>query len=289
MVQRKLGRGLDFLISGTDRPDEEVSQVPLGALRANPFQPRREFAEEELAELASSIREHGVLQPIVVRRQGEAYELVAGERRWRACALLGHATIPAVVRDVNDDQMLELALVENVQREDLNPMELARAYRALQDRLSLTQEQTTARLGISRSALANVTRLLDLPADLQEFVSRGTLTMGHARALLAIGDSSLQRALAGRIVAEGWSVRDVERAVQAPAPTPAPSATDPEASTPPARPAHFDDLEAQLRERLGTRVRLQHRNDRGRIVIEYFTREDLDRLLELLLDGRPVG
>lgn len=290
MVQRKLGRGLDFLISGAEGPDEEITQVPLSALRANPFQPRREFVEEDLAELAASIREHGVLQPIVVRRQGDAFELVAGERRWRACAQLGLGTIPALVRDADDNQMLELALVENVQRADLNPMELARAYSSLQERLSLTQEQAAKRIGISRSALANVTRLLDLPSDLQEFVSRGTLTMGHARALLAIGDASLQRALAGRIIAEGWSVRDIERAVQAPAPAPAPenTATDTPADSP-SRPAHFDDLEAQLRERLGTRVRLQHRNDRGRIVIEYFTRDELERLLDLLLDGAPTS
>jgi ParB family transcriptional regulator, chromosome partitioning protein len=293
MVQRKLGRGLDFLISGSGEPSgDEVAQLELASIRPNPFQPRREFTEAELAELAASIREHGVLQPVVVRRQGDTYQLIAGERRLRACQQLALATIPALIRDADDTQMLELALIENIQRSDLNPMELARAYHSYIERLSLTQEQAATRLGKSRPAVANTLRLLDLPAELQDLVSRGTLSMGHARALLAVGNADLQRTLALRIVAEGWSVRDVEQAVQAP---PAPPAVSDSSSAPESpteadavRSAHLRDLEAQLRERLGTRVRVQDRGGRGRIVIEYFTKDDFDRVLDLLVDGHPV-
>ena len=288
MVQRKLGRGLDFLISGGGDPaQDEIAQIELASVRPNPFQPRREFTEAELGELAASIREHGVLQPIIVRRYGDAFQIVAGERRFRACQLLSLPAIPAIIRDADDTQMLELALIENIQREDLNPMELARAYHGYIERLSLTQEQAASRLGKSRSAVANMVRLLELPQDLQDMVSRGTLTMGHARALLAVADPGLQRALATRIVAEGWTVRDIERAVQALAPVeaPAPAAKPPEAE----RSAHFDDLESQLQERLGTRVRVQDRGGRGRVTIEYFTREEFDRILEILLDGRPAS
>lgn len=287
MVQRKLGRGLDFLISGSNDPaQDEIVQLDLGSVQPNPYQPRREFEEAELAELASSIREHGVLQPIVVRPHAGGYQIVAGERRFRACQLLALATVPAIVRTADDQQMLELALVENIHREDLNAMELARAYQSYIQRLGLTQEQASERLGKSRSAIANMIRLLDLPVEVQDLVSRGTLSMGHARALLAVGDPSHQIALAQRIVAEGWTVRDVERATQAPA-TPTEM---PEPATESASPAsaHLADLEAQLRERLGTKVRVQDRGGRGRIVLEYYSRQDCDRLLEILLGDRAT-
>lgn len=283
MVQRKLGRGLDFLLSGSPGAGaEEVLALDVEAVRPNPFQPRREFSESELAELAASIREHGVLQPVIVRASGDVYQLVAGERRLRASMANGLRTIPAIVRDVDDTQMLELALIENVQRSDLNPMELAQAYRSYVQRLDLTQEAVADRLGKSRSSVANTLRLLDLPMDLQEFVSRGTLTAGHARALLGLHDVEAQRRLADRVVAEGLSVRAVEREVQDAAAAAAGSAT---ASPRRARAAHLGDLEGQLRERLGTRVRVEDRDGRGRIVIEYFTPEELSRLVDQLLSG----
>ena len=289
MVQRKLGRGLDFLISGSDDgAQNEILSLELGSIRPNPFQPRRDFTETELAELAASIREHGVVQPIVVRRHGDGYQIVAGERRFRASQQLALATIPAIVREADDTQMLELALVENIQRSDLNAIELAHAYQGYLNRLGLTQEQAAERLGKSRSALANTIRLLDLPQDVQDMVSRGTLTMGHARALLAIGDASLQRTLATRIAAEGWSVRDIERAVKEPTPTPSATEAAP-ADTAPAGAAHLEDLEAQLRERFGTKVQVRDRGGRGRIVLEYYSREECDRLLEMLLDAHPAS
>lgn len=284
MVQRKLGRGLDFLISGQDSATgEQISEIPIPAIQANPFQPRKRFSETELSDLASSIREHGVLQPIVVRRSGDGYQIVAGERRFRACESLGLATVPAVVREATDSEMLELALTENIQRENLNAIELAQAYQAYIDRFDLTQEEAAERLGKSRSSIANTIRLLDLPPDVQEMVSVGGLSMGHARALLSVADAERQRALAGRVSVEGLSVRDVERLVQEQAPA---ASAMPTKST---RSTHLEDLERQLRERLGTRVQVQDRGGKGRVVIEYFSAAELDRLLEVLLAAPTDG
>jgi ParB family chromosome partitioning protein len=279
MVQRRLGRGLDFLLSGGAEVEAaEVRQIDVARIRPNPYQPRREFRPEELEELAASIREHGVLQPIIVRAVGEDFEIVAGERRFRSCLRLGLATIPALVRTADDTQMLELALVENIQRQDLNPIEEARAYEAYIQRLDLTQEQAAQRLGRSRPAVANMLRLLDLTADLQELVSRGTLSMGHARAILAAVDPEARRALARRVEAEQLSVREVERLAQNWGKAPTSSAPSPAV-----RNAHVTDLERQLTERLGTRVSIRDVDGRGRIAIEYYSSEDLDRLLGLIL------
>lgn len=279
MVQRRLGRGLDFLLSGGGDVVEatEVQQVELARVQPNPFQPRREFPAEELEELASSIREHGVLQPITVRAAGEGFEIIAGERRFRACQRLGLATVPAIVRTASDTQMLEWALIENIQRQDLNPIEEARAYAAYVQRLDLTQEQAAQRLGKSRSAVANMIRLLDLPGDIQDLVSRGTLQMGHARALLAISDAEGQRSLAKRVGEEHLTVRDVERLAREWGREPTPESTQAERSP------HLADLERRLTERMGTRVTLRDRRGRGRVVISYYTSEDLDRVVELLL------
>ncbi len=286
MVHRKLGRGLDFLLSeSADVEAAEVLQVELERLRPNPFQPRREFRAEELEELAASIREHGVIQPIVVRAAGEGYEIVAGERRYRACQRLGLKAIPAIVRAADDTQMLELALIENIQRQDLGPLEEARAYQSFIQRLDVTQEQAAQRLGKSRSAIANMLRLLDLPGDLQELVSRGTLSMGHARALLAVGDAEAQRALARRVESERLSVRDVERLARSWGEA-KPPVGHPEMSRSP----HLAEIERQLAERLGTRVAIRERADVGKIVIDYYSAADLERLLSLLscpVDARP--
>ncbi|MCE9637252.1 MAG: ParB/RepB/Spo0J family partition protein [Planctomycetes bacterium] len=289
MVQRKLGRGLDFLISGSEEAAQnEVLALDLAVVQPNPFQPRRDFAPAELAELAASIREHGVVQPIIVRRTGDTYQIVAGERRFRASQQLGLTTIPAIVRAADDTAMLELALIENIQRSDLNAIELAHAYQGYLNRLGLTQEQAAERLGKSRSAVANTIRLLDLPEDVQELVSRGTLTMGHARALLAVDGAERQRAFAARIASEGWNVRDIERAVKEPVREPAESSS--EAAAPAtAATNHMADLEAQLREALGTKVHVRDRGGPGKIVIEYYSRQECDRLLEILTSSRGTS
>ena len=279
MVQRRLGRGLDFLISGEAgaATADEVRQLRLGEVRPNPFQPRREFAEEELAELAASILEHGILQPVIVRATPEGYELVAGERRLRASESLGRDTIPAIVRTATDDQMVELALIENIQRQDLNPIETAFAVRGLMERLSITQEEVARRLGKSRSAIANTLRLLDLPSDMQGRVASGALSAGHARALLSVPDEGAQRVLASRIEKEGLSVRATEAAAKRSA-TPRKSAPADPGLAP-----YMHDLEDQLRAALGTRVAIQARGEKGKIVIEYFSRAEFEGLLDRLL------
>lgn len=279
-MQRRLGRGLDFLISGEGgnvSPDE-IRHLRLEEVRPNPFQPRRTFSEEELAELAASILEHGVLQPVVVRPTAEGYELVAGERRFRASERLGRDTLPAIVRTATDEQMLELALIENIQREDLNAIETATAMRALMERLGITQEEVARRLGKSRSGVANTLRLLELPEDVQARVARGAISAGHARALLAIGDEVVQRQLADRVEKDGLSVRATEAAVKkAGQPKAAPRPIDPGLAP------YLHDLEDQLRAALGTRVSIQQRGEKGRVVIEYFSRDEFEGLLDRLL------
>jgi len=283
VVQRRLGRGLDFLISGAPgaaAAEEELQQLGLGEISPNPFQPRTEFAEEELAELAASISEHGVLQPVIVRVTVDGYELIAGERRFRACQLLGREVVPAIVRTATDEQMLELALIENVQRQDLNPIETAVGYRAMITRLGITQEDAARRLGKSRSAVANLLRLLDLPEDLRQLVSEGKLSNGHARALLAVSDTEMQREIAARVASEGLSVRATEAAVKR---STRPAKTEPTPAADPSLAPYFHDLEDQLRSALGTRVSIHPRGDKGRVVIDYFSREEFEGLLDRLL------
>ncbi len=284
VVQRRLGRGLDYLISGGGAPvtDDEIQVIRLDEIRPNPHQPRRVFAAAELDELANSIREHGLLQPVVVRATRVGYELIAGERRFRATQSLGRADIPALVRAATDDQMLELALVENIQREALDPIEAALAYRALIERLGLTQAKAAERVGKSRAAVANTLRLLDLPVELQETVASGALSAGHARALLAVTEPGEQARLAARVAAEGLSVRALEAEVRGPKTTDAPAARTPESKRPELSP-HLQDLEDQLRLALGTRVRLFPRGERGRVTIDYFSAAEFESLLERLL------
>ncbi len=303
MAEKRLGRGLDYLISRTQVLPEPLDlavegshegprPVPLAAIRPNPVQPRREFAPEAMAELESSVREHGVLQPIVLRSAGDGYEIVAGERRWRAASAAGLKEIPAVVREVSDDQMLALALVENLQREDLNAMETARAYRDLLRTDGTTQEALARVVGKSRTAIANAIRLLDLPADLQDHVSRGTLSAGHARALLAVGEPDAMRVLASRVLAEGLSVREAERAAAGEQTAPPPRAFPPPRRGPRERSPHLVELEQRLRQSLGTRALVKPgRGKRGKIVLYYASLEDFDRLFEILagpVERKPV-
>jgi ParB family chromosome partitioning protein len=277
---RKLGRGLDSLIEETRAtPREPATRIPTNSIRPNPHQPRREFDEETIRELAESIREHGLLQPILVRPADKGYELVAGERRFRACTSLGLEEIPATVRDVDDDRMLEIALVENLQREDLNPIEKAHAYERYVAELSLTHEQAAARLGKNRSTITNQLRLLELPADLQAMVSRGTLSMGHARSLLGVTEPALQRRIASRVEKEGISVREVEKLARETRDG-APSRRPP---APPTKSAYLMDLERRLRERFATKARIDGGKERGKLVLEYYSMEELSRLLDLLL------
>jgi ParB family transcriptional regulator, chromosome partitioning protein len=288
--ERRLGRGLGALLS-EPAVDARPTELNLASIRPNPLQPRRHFDTEALAELRDSIRQHGLLQPIVVRRKGDGYEIVAGERRWRACRLAGLQQIPAVVReDLDDRGMLELALVENVQRQDLDPIERARAFQQLQSVLGVTQEQVADRVGLRRPTVTNLLRLLELPESVQALVSSNQLSMGHARAILAAEDPATRLELAKEAVAQHWSVRELERraraGLQARSAGPAGAATPVGAAE---APAWVADVEARLKTALGTRVAIRAgAGERGHIQIDYYGRRDLDRLLAMLAPRETI-
>lgn len=290
-MTRRLGRGLGSLLGdpeeagpAKDAGGRERLEIAVTEIRPNPFQPRKVFDPEGLEELRASIQRHGILQPIVLRQVEGGYELISGERRWRAAQGVGLAKVPAVVRtSVSDADMLELALVENVQRRDLDPMERAEGYRALMDKLSLTQQGVADRVGQKRATVANHLRLLELPEQVQEALQKGLISMGHARALLGLSSSKAMVQMVGQIVRQDLSVRDVERMVR----NRQAAAVDPSgAAAAPAFPEQAPwarELERRMQERLGTKVALQDQGDgRGRILIEYFNRADLDRVLEVL-------
>jgi ParB family chromosome partitioning protein len=258
-----------------------LRSIPVSEIDPNPEQPRRHFNPEHLEELANSVSRHGVLQPVVVRRAGNRYELIVGERRWRASRAAGLETIPAVISDVDSEELLELAIVENVQRHDLNPIELAHAYSALA-RGGATQEEIGRRVGLERSSIANHLRLLDLSREIQEDVEAGRLSMGHAKALLQTANTERRRHLRDRIVAEQLSVRDTEQLARDSG-KPA-SAKTPRAGARAADP-NIQNLVEILQKQLQTRVRIQGSAERGRIEIQYFGAEDLNRITRQLLEG----
>lgn len=283
--RRALGRGLDALLPVsrglTAQPADSIQQIGVSAILPNPQQPRQHFHPGRLQELADSIKVHGIVQPVVVRRHGEKYLLIAGERRWRAANLAGLPTVPAIVREVSDNELLEITLVENIQREELNPVELAEALARLASEANLTHEQIAERTGKGRVTVTNHLRLLELPVEVRDRVASGELSMGHAKVLMGIASAESQKSLAARIVAQGLSVRQTE-------------ALSKEKT---ARKSNFykafvaqapkdPNIQAAIREierALGTRVRLMGDDLRGKIVIEYNSPDDLDRIYGLLL------
>ena len=287
MIKRGLGRGLGALLPMAEetlespaKADAASLRLPLTAIDPSPWQPRKHLKEEHLQELVASLRQQGLIQPVIVRRRGERYELIAGERRWRAAAALGWREIPAIVKDVTDAAAREMALVENLQREDLNPIEEASAYEELRRDLGLTHEQIAERIGKSRAHITNTLRLLALPDEVRRLVSAGTLSAGHARALLSLPDAVGQQRLAQRAMRQGLSVREVERLASRLAKgednkrggrTQAPEARD---------------LEERLRAYLGTRVAVKNRKGKGKVIIEYTSVDDLQRILERI--GLPA-
>lgn len=284
MTQQKrrsgLGKGLEALIPVDDGP--RLVELPVDDVEPNPEQPRRTFDPDELEALAASIREVGLLQPIVVHAVEGGYHLIAGERRLRAARLAGLATVPAVVRATEGDlELLSEALIENVQREDLRPLEEAAAYQELVERFELTHAEVGARVGKSRAAISNSLRLLGLPPSVQELVDDGSLAAGHARALLGLEDVAYLEHVATRAAAEGWSVRQVEDAVRARRET---------AEVPVARavtelrPPALQALEERLAEKLGTKVKITHRGEKGRVVISYSSLDDLEKLSRIVYD-----
>jgi len=284
-LERRLGRGLGSLLSSqSDNGNEEETgtEISLAKIRPNPFQPRGIFDPAALAELQKSIEVHGVLQPVVVRPAGDGFELISGERRFRASQAAGRRTIPAVVRtQVPDEDMLELALVENVQRADLDPLEKARGFRRLVEKLQLTQEDVAEKVGLRRTTVTNHLRLLELPGKVQEAVAERQITMGHARALLGLSDAKTQEKLCDQISAQGLSVRAVEEQVRnmTGKVTPVP----PKAKPAPQAPAWVGEWEQRFRESLGTKVQLRPgEKERGQIVIQYHDRAELERLMGIL-------
>jgi ParB family transcriptional regulator, chromosome partitioning protein len=273
-----LGRGLSALIPGAS-DETGLVEVPVQAVAPNPRQPRQGFGEESLEALARSIQEVGVLQPIVVRKLNGGYELVAGERRLKAAKLVGLATVPAIIRTTDDTESLREALIENIHRQDLSPLEQASAFQELQDDLGATQEELAERLGHSRSHVANTIRLLNLPAEVQALVAEGSLTAGHARALLALEDPEAQTALGVRIAGEGLSVRQTENLVRSYTAHPA---AGPESEAKPVDPRLLQ-VEEALGDTLGTRVRVQRTRRKGRIVIDFGSMGDLDRIAGVIL------
>jgi len=275
-----LGKGLDALIPSLSvGENDKVVDVPLNRLRANPYQPRHSFDEEGLRELAESIRQHGVIQPIIVRSVLKGYEIIAGERRTRASALAGRTNIPAVVREFTDQQVMEIALIENVQRENLNAMEIAVAYQSLMDEFKMTQEDLSVKVGKSRSHIANFLRLLTLPEEVKDFVSRGTLSMGHAKAIVGLKNPSIQIELAEQAIREGWSVRDLEEAVQ----EAGNKAKNKAKNKLKRRDPYIENVEESLREHFKTSVKIKPGSqEKGKIELSYYNQQDLQRLLDLL-------
>ena len=285
MARQSLGRGLSALL-GDDRsgPDSTApaAEIDIDLIRPNPQQPRTRFTESALDELTRSIEANGVVQPIVVRKSGTGFEIVAGERRWRAAQRAGLRKIPAAVKEVSDDKLLELALIENIQREELNPIEEANAYRKLIDTIGLTQEAVATSVGRDRTLIATSLRLLKLPEDIQKLIEEGRLSAGHGRALLLTDDISIQRRIARTIIEKSLSVRETERAVRSSGQRRrsilknVPAKKDP----------NFEAAETKLRRRLGTAVNIipSASGDGGKIEIEYYNENDLDRIFQTILE-----
>jgi len=281
---------LEMLISKESAsPATEVVEVDPAKVQPNPEQPRKRFPINELEMLKSSIARDGFLQPIVVRRNGDAYQLVVGERRVRAAQDLGLEKIPAIVMSVGDDRLLELALIENVQREDLNPIELAQGYRQLMGVKGWTQEALAENLGLSRSSVSNTLRLLDLPEDMQGAIVRGQISMGHAKVLLSVSDPKEQRLLFERVAEEKLTVRDLEEERDEVGESPGETKEKGRrgrrtgsSETPP----HVASLEEEFSERLGTRVRIREKGGKGKVIIEFYTTEDFERIRQIILPDR---
>lgn len=277
MEKRALGRGLSALIPIKENVENKASNladIPISQVRPNKYQPRYEFNQERLNELISSIKEKGVVQPVLVRKSESGYELIAGERRWRAVKALGIEKIPAIIKDVRDTDMLEISLIENIQREELNAMEEAHAYNRFVTDFSYTQDRIAQVIGKDRSTVANILRLLALPKKVQDFISKGMLTTGHAKAILGLASEEERLRVSNVVVKRGLSVRETERLVARRAAG--------ERTRPRTKDANLSDIEARLRQILGTKVKISHGKKRGTIQIEYYSLEDLDRLIGVL-------
>jgi len=272
-----LGKGLGALIPEEDEDfhDKEVCFVDINLIKNNNLQPRKSFDEEKILQLAESIKEHGIIQPIVLKKENEIYIIVAGERRWRAAKSIGLKEIPAVVMELTDKQVLEISLIENIQREDLNPIEEAIAYKRLIEEFSLTQETLSVRVGKSRTAITNTLRLLNLDSRVQDYLIDSVITEGHGRALLSILDKELQYKLAQTIIDEGLSVREIERLIKN-------YDKNPTKNKKTTLNPFYSDIKNQLENHFGTKVSMSNKSNKGKIEIEYYSEEDLQRILDII-------
>jgi ParB family transcriptional regulator, chromosome partitioning protein len=285
MEKKALGKGLQALLPEkktlvwkVEQDGQAVSMISLDQILPNRYQPRTTFAEAELEELAQSVKEHGVLQPIVVRRKGDGmYELIAGERRFRAAKIAGMITIPALVRNSNDEKSLAVALVENIQRQNLNPMEEAKAYSRLMGEFGLTQDLVSRSVGKDRSSIANILRLLSLHKDVQQFIESGAISLGHAKVLAGLATADAQLQLAQKIVSEQLSVRQIEQMISGQKKNRGTGSKKEE-------PRRFRNLEEQFRKRLGTKVQVKAATRGGQLIIHYFSDEELDRISSMILE-----
>lgn len=280
MSKRGLGRGLEALIPIVDKSEENVQEIDIKKIVANDKQPRRDFDELKLDELAESMKQHGVLQPVILRKKGNAFELVAGERRWRAAAKAGLEKIPAIIKELSDAEVMEIAIIENLQREDLNPIEEAMAYKTLMDDFGLTQEELSKRVGRSRSQIANTVRLLNLDKEIQELVIQNKLTAGHARALLSIQDVRARIGLARKISQEDLSVRETEQLAKKLSEERKKAQRQKSQEINPV----ILDITERLQRALGTRVKIKGSEKRGKIEIEFYSGDELERILEIIAE-----
>ncbi len=278
-------KGINAFFTNIEAGKEEtIEEINLKELRPNPYQPRKTFQQEAIDELKASILEHGILQPLVVRKSIKGYEIVVGERRFRAAKEAKLESVPAVVRELTEQQMMELAVLENLQREDLNPIEEGQAYQTLMEKLKFTQEEVAKRLGKSRPHVANHIRLLSLPVKIQELISNGKISMGHGRALLGLRQKAKLPALVDKIVQESLNVRQLEKLIQQFNENVPRETKKPEKK----KDVFLQEREHSLRERFGTTVNIKQTKNKGKIEIEFFSKEDLERILEMLGQEDPL-
>ena len=271
-----LGKGLGALIPNDDKPSKEEGKmlIPLNLIKSNEEQPRKSFDDEKILELSQSIKEHGIIQPILVNKKGDSYIIVAGERRWRAAKFLKLKEVPAIIMELSDKEVLEVSLIENIQRQDLNPIEEAIAYRRLLTDFKLTQEELSKRIGKSRVSITNTIRLNNLCDTVKQYLIDEVITEGHGRVLLAIEDAKLQAEIAQKVIDESMSVRELERLVK----NINPIKTENKREINP----YYKDITEKLQDYLGTKVNISNKNNKGKIEIEYYSDEDLQRILEII-------
>lgn len=275
MDRKVLGRGLEALIVSSEvKPSEKVQQINVSEIQTSRYQPRNKFQEDKIDELAQSIKEKGVIQPVIVRIVGiDQYELIAGERRLRAAKKLGLENIPAIVKNIEDKEALEVSIIENIQREDLNPVEEAKAYQRLNKEFGLTQEMIAQRVGKDNTSVSNILRILNLPENIQDFLYNDIISLGHAKALLSVPDKKRQMSICKQTIEKGLSVRQVEALA---------SLRRAKVKTGDDRDAHIKSVEEKLQHIFGTKVRIEHGRKRGRVMIDYYSNEDLERITKIM-------